>query len=133
MLVLITAAWNMLRVWSSVRLAPELAHYSAYPGPVYIGVTGAVSALCAVGVAWGLWRRAIWAPSGLFIGALIYAAWIWIDRLVLQANPGQGCGFGAVVTLLLLGFTTAVGLDPRNRQYFGKEAHEREEQERPTA
>ncbi len=57
LLVLMTAVWNLIRLWSSVTYAGVLQKYAAWPGPVYIGITGAVFAgLCAV-VLWGLWRR----------------------------------------------------------------------------
>ena len=121
-------------MWSSVALAGVLQEYAPRPGPAYIGITGAVFAGLGLALVWGFWRRAGWAPPALLAAAIGYAAWSWMDRLFLQPGALQsGRQFSLAITILLLAFVAAVALDPRNRSYFGREAHEREGQDRPTA
>jgi hypothetical protein len=132
-LVLITTAWNVVRVWAGLSLAPALQKYAPFPGPVYIALTGAISAGLGLAVTWAVLRRLRWAPRALLGVAIAYAAWQWADRVFLQPTAGTGWPFALLITVLLLSFIAAVTLDPRNRWYFGKEAHEREEQDRPAA
>ena len=132
-LVLITAGWNLVRVWSSLMLAGVIQEYAARPGPVYIGVTGAFFAVLGFVLLWGYWRRAGWAQLALLASAVGYAAWGWLERLSLQPRIASSWPFSLLITTVLLAFVAAVTLDPRNRSYFGREAHEREEQARPIA
>jgi hypothetical protein len=132
-LVLITAAWNVVRVWAGLSLAPALQKYAPYPGPAYVALSGAVSAGLGLAVTWAVLQRHRWAPRALLGVAVAYAAWRWADRIFLQPTGGVGWPFALVITVLLLSFIAAVTLDRRNRWYFGREAHEREEQDRPTA
>lgn len=133
LLVLITAGWNLVRVWAGLSLAPALQKYAPFPGPTYIALTGALSAGLGLAVSWAVLRRLRWAPMALLGAALAYAAWSWADRIFLQPTAGSGWPFALLITVLALSFVAAVTLDPRNRWYFGREAHEREEQDRPTA
>jgi peptidoglycan/LPS O-acetylase OafA/YrhL len=132
-LVLITIAWGLLRLWSGVSFGPVLQKYSPQPGPVYIAFTGAVWAVLGLVLLWGFWRRRAWAPGTLLGAALGYVAWTWFDRLLIQPQPGSNWPFSLLVSAAALAFIAAAALDPRNRSYFGREAHEREEQDRPTA
>jgi hypothetical protein len=132
-LVLITAAWNLVRVWAGLSLAPSLQKYAPFPGPGYVALTGALSAGLGLAVSWAVLRRLRWAPGALLGVAIAYAAWRWVDRIFLQPTAGTSWPFALLITVLALAFVGAVTLDPRNRWYFGKEAHEREEQDRPTA
>lgn len=126
-LVLITAAWNVVRVWAGLTLAPALQKYAPFPGPVYIALTGALSVGLGLAVAWAVLRRFGWAPRALLGVAIAYTAWRWVDRIFLQPTAGTDWPFALLMTVLLLSFIAVVTLDPRNRWYFGREAHEREE------
>ena len=130
LLVLLTAAWNLIRLWSSFALAAALQKYAPRPGPIYIGITGAAAAALSLFIFWSLLNRAVWAPRGLLGGAVIYAVWIWTDRLIFGQQPTSGWPFSLLITGVLLAFIAVVSLDPRNRFYFGKEAHEQQEQDR---
>jgi hypothetical protein len=132
-LVLITAAWNVVRLWAGLSLSPALQNYAPFPGPAYIALTGALSAGLGLAVTWAVLLRHRWAPRALLGVAIAYATWRWVDRIFLQPTAGPGWPFALLITVLLLSFIAAVTLDRRNRWYFGREAHEREEQDRPTA
>jgi hypothetical protein len=123
----------MVRVWAGFSLAPALEKYAPFPGAAYIALTGAVSAALGLAVTWAVLRRLRWAPRALLGVAIAYAAWRWADRILLQPTAGTGWPFALLMTVLLLSFIAVVTLDPRNRWYFGREAHEREEQDRPAA
>ena len=69
----------------------------------------------------------------MLITCLVYAGWFWGDRMLLQPYPDPGWRFGLMLTALQLGLILAATLDRRNRHYFGREAHEREEQDRNAA
>jgi hypothetical protein len=123
--VLITTAWNTARAATSIAWSRLLAKYAAHPGPLYIGLTGAVFALAGAAILWAFWRRAGWAPAALIAGSWIYVAWGWGDRLIFQGQSRTSWPFAAVVTALALLWISAVALDGRNRAYFGKEANGR--------
>jgi peptidoglycan/LPS O-acetylase OafA/YrhL len=107
--------------------------YAPRLGALYIGLTGALWAAAGIYVLVGYWRRSPWAPTALLASANLYAAWIWADKVMAQAQTMSNWPFDLAVTIVLLGFITAVAVDRRNRRYFGKEAHERERQNPPLA
>jgi len=132
-LVLITTAWSLTRLWSGVIWREVLDQYAPWPGPLYISASGAAWAAAGLALTWGFWRRKGWTPAALLASALGFAGWSWADRLLVQYRVSANWPFSLVVTVVILGFIASVALDPRNRFYFGKEAHERESQARPTA
>ena len=129
-MVLIAVLWNVIRLWSSLALAGALNRYAPWPGAAYIGVTGAAFVGLGALVLWGFWRRRAWAPRALLGASLGYAAWSWLDRWIFQSRWMFAWQFSALITGLLLAYIAAVALDPRNRLYFGKEAHDRQRQDR---
>lgn len=133
LLVLTNSAWNFVRLLTSITWFQVLEFYAPQPSPVYIGMTGAIWATGGFLVAWGLLRRSQWALRGLLIGAWLYAAWTWLDRVLLQAGGPPNWGFTLVTNIVLLGFITAVALDRRINILFRKEAHEREPQDPSSA
>lgn len=128
-LVLITTAWNGIRLITSITWREALQAYAPHPGTVYVAITGGLFTLVGLILFLALWRRSRWTLSALLIAACVYAAWTWADKFFIQARIPANWQFTLSVTLVLLGFTAAVTLDPRSQAYFGKEAHEREFQE----
>jgi hypothetical protein len=123
--VFITTVWNIARAATSIAWSGLLAKYAGQPGPVYIGLTGALFAAVGTAILWAFWHRSGWAPAALIGGSWVYVAWGWADRLVLQGRARANWPFAAVVTAAALVWITAVALDRRNRAYFGKEANGR--------
>jgi hypothetical protein len=132
-LVLIITIWNVFRVWGGVQFQTGIAKYAPWPGPVYVIVTGVIWVVWGLVILAAFLRREHWADKALVSGALAYVAWLWLDRLVVQPRLPANWPFSVVTNSVLLVITTAVALDPRNRDYLGREAHEREEQDRKTA
>jgi hypothetical protein len=131
-LVLITSVWNLMRVWGGLEFWGAIQEYAAWPGPVYVIVTGGLWAVCGLVILASFWRRAAWADKALLITALAYAAWLWLDRLLVQPRLPGNWRFLVLANAAALLFTVLVALDPRNRYYLGREAHERKEQIRTT-
>ncbi len=85
-LVLSLSAWSIFRVWTAVIWRDVLAEFASRPGPLYIGVTGAIWSILGLAVLWGIGFRKSWALRLLFGGALAFSAWYWTDRLLLQTE-----------------------------------------------
>lgn len=132
-LVLITTAWNVVRLWTSIAWRVPLETYARYPGPLYVGLTGIAWAAAGLTVLWAIWRRRHWSTQALIAAALAYAAWVWLDRLVVQSQRAANWPFALIATIVLLAFVVTTALDPRLRAYFGREAHERQIQGRSSA
>jgi hypothetical protein len=128
-LVLIITALNVVRLITAIAWRGPLASYMPVPGPVYVAVTGAIWALTGLFVLWSFWRGRYRTRWVLLIAAGSYAAWVWVDRLFVQAEPRADWLFTLLATILLLGYMAAVVLDPRNESYFRKETYERKPEE----
>ncbi len=111
---------NAVRVITVFAWHAALETYAPQPGLVYIGATGGIWAMAGTMLLWGIWRRTAWALKAALIGALVYATWVWTDRLGLQARPGANWEFSLLATVVLLGGVAAVALDPKNQAYFIK-------------
>ncbi len=121
-----------MRVWGALALWGGIQEYAPWPGPAYVIVTGGLWALCGVLTLLAFWRRANWADKLLLVGAVTYVVWLWLDRMAIQPSLTTNWPFSLVTNSVLLLCTAVVALDPRNRRYLGKEAHERQEQNRNT-
>lgn len=132
-LVLSLTTWHIVRAATSILWRDTLEKYASYPGPLYIGLSGAVWALTGIFLLWSILRGERWTRPALLIASGLYAAWVWADRLFVQAQMRANWPFALIVTILLLVFTTAVVLHPRNQIYFEREAYERESQDPSTA
>jgi hypothetical protein len=120
-LVLITTAWNVVRLATAWSWRNNLATYSPHPGVFYIAITGLIWALAGLLVLWSFWRGIRWTRPLFLITAGAYCAWVWADRLIAQNHLQANWPFDLLITAVLLGFTAYVVLDKRNEIYFRKE------------
>ncbi len=125
-MVLSCTAWNLVRMITSVAWSSLLLAYVPRPGPLYVGLSGGIWFVAGVFVLQAIWRRRRWALLSMLIGAWLYAAWAWSDRLLLQSGGSANWMFSLLMTALLLAIITAVALDRRSRAAFRNEAHESE-------
>jgi len=132
-LVLITSAWNVIRVWGGLSLHGVLDKYVGWSEEAYICLTGAFWAATGLLILGAFWRRAWWADRLLLAAALGYSGWLWFDRLLVAASVPANWPFALAINGTLLAVTAVVSVDRRNRYYLRREAHEREEQDRQTA
>ena len=121
-LVLIIVAWNAIRLVTSLLWVGPLETYAPQPGAAYIGGSGLFWAIAGTLVAGALLRRSWWALGALRLGAAVYAAWVWFDRLMVQSGPGSNWIFALATTVALLAYTWDVTLDARTQAHFGREA-----------
>jgi hypothetical protein len=117
-LVLIITAWNLIRLVTSIGWYDTLNTYAQRPGPFYIGVTGAIWTLIGLFLFWGFIRGAGWTRMAILAAGFIYGAWLWLDKLFIQPQLRVNWPFDLLITIILLGFITAVVLDPHNKIYL---------------
>jgi hypothetical protein len=79
----------------------------------------------------GLFRGLPWAPRFTRLGAWLFAAWYWLDRLLFvhteyarASRPAT-----AALTLAAVGFTLWALSRPHVRRYFGRSLDERRVQD----
>ena len=119
-LVLILTAWNLTRLATGIGWRVTLETYAPWPGPLYIGLTGATWTLIGLFLLWSFIRRAPWCRISFLIAGFIYGSWDWLDKLLIQPQLRLNWPFDLLITLILLGFTIAVVLDPQNKIFFQK-------------
>jgi hypothetical protein len=103
-MVLSLTAWNFFRVWTAFAWRETLSEFAPKPGPLYIGLTGAIWVTLGLFIFWAVARRKSWTPRLLIGSAAVYTLWYWADRLFLQTGR-DNWPFTLIVNLLLLGLT----------------------------
>ncbi len=133
LLILLITGLQAVRLITSIAWRNTLELYAPNPGPFYIGASGAFWLLTGLFLLWSIWSGARWNRAAILLASGLYAAWVWADRLFVQAQMRANWPFDLAVTILLLAYTAAVVLDPRNRIYFEREAYERKSKNPPSA
>ncbi len=133
LLILLLTVGQGIRFITSIAWRDTLELYAPNPGPLYIGATGVVWTLVGLFLMWSIWVGVRWNRIAILIASGLYAAWVWADRLFIQTQMRANWPFDLAVTIILLAFTVAVVLDPRNKIYFEREAYERESKSPPSA
>ncbi len=124
-LIVFFTLWNLARLITSIDWHDTLATYAPFPGPVYIGFTGAIWSGMGIFLLWCLRRGKRWTRLALLIGSGIFTAWFWADRLLLQSELRSNWLFTLIANLLILAFIAAVIFDRRIRIHLEREAYER--------
>ncbi len=132
LLILLLTVGQGIRFITSIAWRDTLELYAPNPGPLYIGATGVVWTLGGLFLMWSIWVGVRWNRIAILIASGLYAAWVWADRLFIQTQVRANWPFDLAVTIILLAFTVAVVLDPRNKIYFEREAYERESKNPPS-
>lgn len=132
-LVLIITASSAIRAYAGIAWRSALLAYVPANIVTYIAVSGAFWTGVWLVVFWCFWRAVHYTRQIVVGSAVLYAAWMWIDRLLVQAGPAPNWPFALVATILLLGYTFAIVLDPRNKDFFRKETYERKPERPPTS
>lgn len=102
--LVVLAVSGGLRLAAAMRLQVWLIQFESAVSPLYLGVTGGLTCLGALVAAAGLWLLKPWARNFAwgFVGA--YAAWYWIDRLLLTQSKAASANwiFALLVTVYCL-------------------------------
>lgn len=102
------ALTNGLRLAGAVRGWEWLNTLAIQPGPLYIALTGGIFAAGFLLASAGLLTRRAWSRPVTLAVVGLYAAWLWIDRLlVAQSWSDSGWPFALGATLVLVVFTFA--------------------------
>ena len=119
-MVLIIALLNWLRLIVVLRQWTFLQSLSPRPPVLYLGITGLVWGLLGTVLVWGLFFGNPWTPRLMQVSALIYAAYYWLDRLLIAESStiASRWPFALGLTTLLLGFTFWVLSRPKVRQFY---------------
>jgi hypothetical protein len=125
-MVLSLTAWNAAGLFTAVAWKSVLSEFATPLGTVYIGAVRALWTLVGLFLLWSVWRGKRWTRGAILAGAGAYAAWAWIDRLWIHFYMEPNWPFSLLASLVLLGFTTWIILDPNNITFFQKEAYERQ-------
>lgn len=98
--VLSITSWNVIRVYSAIANWDILREFGA--PPAYIMGTGLAWAAAGLWLAYALWVGKQLAFTGGLILPVLYLAWYWFDRLVMQPSPAPNLGFSLAASGLLL-------------------------------
>jgi hypothetical protein len=125
-LVLSLTAWNAAGLFTAVAWVGVLSEFGTWTGTLYIAAARGLWTCTGCFLLWGLRRRKSWTRKALLLAAALYPTWAWVDRLFIRNGVAPNWPFNLSVTLVLLGFTTWVVLDPKNITFFRREAYERQ-------
>jgi len=114
--------WNALRLVEAIYSWKTLLEYGAYP--FYLALTGGIWLIAGLFLTWGLWRGRRWAWLAATLVTPAYAAWYWLDRLLLQ-QPHSNWPYALIVTAILLLLVLLVLLSSKTRRFFHRDPHER--------
>jgi len=125
-LVVCVTGFQVVRFGTSISWFALIEKYEPYPGPIYVGISGAFWALTGLFLLWSLWYGKRWTRTAFLVSSGLYAGWVWADRLILQPQPRANWPFDLVITIVFLLFVTILILDPRNKIHLERENYERE-------
>jgi hypothetical protein len=118
--VLCIAILNLLGFYQVLGARDLLKSILPY-SPSLMGLVKLTWGVGGVVLTWSLWTGRSWAPKLTRSICLIYAAYLWIDRLFLQNPVGRMANslFMAVATLLTILLVFWVFANPSVQNYFG--------------
>ena len=114
-LVLIIAIFGGIRLGESIYFWKTLIEYGAHP--LYTALSGLVWLVAGLLLVWGVWRGLRWAWRAALFGTIVYTAWYWLDRLIVQ-RPHMNDPFSLITTALLLMLVLVILFSRRTRNYF---------------
>ena len=98
--VLCITSWNVMRVFSAIANWDILREFGA--APAYIMFSGLVWAAAGLWLMYAAWMGLKPTFRAGLAMAVLYFAWYWLDRLIIQTSPAPNLLFSAVVSTLLL-------------------------------
>ena len=120
--VLILTSLGWLRLAAVLGQWSFLASLSPAPPLVYLAISGLVWGVVGALLVWGLFLGRSWAPRFTQISAPLYAAFYWLDRLLIAdlSAISSRWPFAVGLTTLLLTFTFWVLSRPKVQHFYQK-------------
>lgn len=122
LLVLSFTVVNLIRFYQAITLWDMLTSLSLSVSPLYLALSGLVWGLVGLPLSWGIWRGRAWARRALWLSALSFAGYYWVDRFIVASDPGRWVYWpfrlGATLALLLLVYW--IFSRPRVKAFFGE-------------
>ena len=121
--VLILASLSWLRLVEVIRRWSFLQSLTPSPPVLYLAITGLIWGLLGTCLVWGLILGRWWAPRLMQISALGYAAYYWLDRLLIANSSAivSRWPFALGLTIALLVFTFWVLSRSKTQLFFQKD------------
>jgi hypothetical protein len=116
-LVLLQAAWYLLRAGMALRFWKTLNQYQPRGGALYLFISGAAWGVAGVFTGAALWLRKAWAwgaATGYFLAAEL---WFWFDRLALQQAHANNL-FVLVLHISILSLLALLLFSPTVRNFY---------------
>ncbi len=118
-IVLCISAWNAIRAGTTLLHWNTLTRFGA--PSIYLLSTGIFWAIIGLFLFKALWEGTNYGfRAGLLISVL-YFAWYWFDRLVVQVSPAPNFIFSLIVSVALTAYFIFSLAIPDSRDYFTKE------------
>ena len=120
-MVLCLTAWNAIRLGASIADWDTLTEFAPRPGPLYISASASFWTLSGLALFGLILRRNVRVPLFSAMYFFGYAAWWWLDRLLLQqARPNWP--FAIILTFIFLASASIDIFSRKVKNYF----HQRE-------
>jgi hypothetical protein len=121
-IVLMFTGMQLLRAWVGFTQWNFILTLPLSVSPLFFVLSGLVWGFLGLWLAFGLRRGSPWARKATMVSALLFAAFAWFDRLVLQAEGPQTTNrpFEIGLTVVLVGVVYAALTLPEARHFFGR-------------
>jgi hypothetical protein len=116
------SAWNGLRLFEAIYFWNALEEYGT--SSLYVVVSGGFWLFSGLFIVWGIWQRKAWGRSAAILGIVVYSAWYWVDRLVVQ-KPHANWPFTLIVNLIFLILILVILNTRKIRHSFQRDGYER--------
>lgn len=123
--VLSFAAIHLVRFGSALAEWSFLANLPLSVSPAYLAATGLIWGLVGLALYPGLWFGKQWAKKIVFLAALVYGLYYWLEQMLIMDSPLRNSNwpFKIFLSVFLLALVAWVIRRPATRTYFG-ETHE---------
>lgn len=124
--VLCLTVWNAIRLYAAISDWDALAEFAPRPGPIYITATASFWILSGLALYILLRRPNVRARSFAAIYVFGYAAWAWLDRLLLQESR-PNWAFASIATMVFFAIIIALLYNKNLRNYYlQRETHDQQ-------
>lgn len=121
--VLCMTSWHGIRVYGAIVNWEILSRFNG--NPAYILMTGLIWVIVGLSLFMTFWESRRFALAAGLTTLILYVAWFWFDRLVIQASPAANLAFSAVISIVAFSIFMAGLMWPSSRAFFRRRQDER--------